>query len=65
MSTLEGASLSATRPIEVPQRCDRCGAAAKVRAVLSGGGDLLFCGHHAREHEDKLRQLAIALQSVG
>lgn len=29
-------------------RCDRCGAAARVRAVLVSG-DLLFCGHHARE----------------
>jgi hypothetical protein len=65
MSGLEAPSLSATHPIAVPQRCDRCGAAAKVRAVLSEGGDLLFCGHHARTHETRLRQLAIALQSVG
>jgi hypothetical protein len=35
-----------------------------VRAVLAGGGDLLFCGHHARAHEDRLRELAVALQSV-
>jgi hypothetical protein len=31
-------------------RCDRCGAAAEVRAHLPGGGELLFCWHHIREH---------------
>lgn len=29
-------------------RCDRCGARAMVRATLKTG-DLLFCGHHAKE----------------
>lgn len=28
--------------------CDRCGAAAKARYILENG-DLVFCGHHARE----------------
>jgi hypothetical protein len=37
-------------------RCDRCGAQAFVRATLpsAGGLDLLFCGHHFRDHELKL-----------
>jgi hypothetical protein len=26
---------------------------------LAGGGDLLFCAHHAREHGDKLREIAV------
>jgi hypothetical protein len=43
-------------------RCDRCGAAARVRAVLPSGGELLFCGHHAREHEARLREVAAELQ---
>ena len=43
-------------------RCDRCGAAARVRAVLASGGELLFCGHHAREHESRLRDLAAEIQ---
>lgn len=30
-------------------RCDRCGAQAKVRFVFMTG-DLLFCGHHGREY---------------
>jgi hypothetical protein len=42
-----------TRPeLTAADRCDRCGAAAKVRAVLPSGGELLFCGHHARAHAD-------------
>jgi hypothetical protein len=44
-------------------RCDRCGAAAKVRAVLPSGGELLFCGHHARAHETKLRELSVDMQA--
>lgn len=38
-------------------RCDRCGAGARVRAVLPTGGELLFCGHHATEHTDRLREM--------
>jgi hypothetical protein len=52
-----------TRPeLTAADRCDRCGAAARVRAVLPSGGELLFCGHHAREHQDKLRELSAELQ---
>ena len=39
-------------------RCDRCGAQAFVRVVLASG-DLLFCGHHAKAYEDKLREKAV------
>jgi hypothetical protein len=28
---------------------------------LSGGGELLFCAHHAREHGDKLREIAVTV----
>ncbi|HET6500620.1 MAG TPA: hypothetical protein VFG87_07635 [Amycolatopsis sp.] len=53
-----------TRPeLTAADRCDRCGAAAKVRAILPTGGELLFCGHHAREHETKLKELAAEIQS--
>ena len=44
-------------------RCDRCGAAARVRATLASGGELLFCQHHANEHEAKLVELAAVLQA--
>ncbi|MFQ4149314.1 hypothetical protein AAGW05_11525 [Arthrobacter sp. LAPM80] len=40
-------------------RCDRCGAQAYVRVVLeSSGGELLFCGHHARSVEATLKPLS-------
>jgi hypothetical protein len=39
-------------------RCDRCGAQARVRVVL-GSGDLLFCAHHAKAYEVKLRDTAV------
>ena len=39
-------------------RCDRCGAQARVRVVL-GAGDLLFCAHHAKAFEPTLRETAL------
>ena len=39
-------------------RCDRCGAQAYLRVELHTGGELLFCAHHAREHGEKLREIA-------
>ncbi|ANZ42414.1 hypothetical protein UK23_37755 [Lentzea aerocolonigenes] len=52
-----------TRPeLTAADRCDRCGAAAQVRALLPSGGELLFCGHHARAHSEKLRELAAEIQ---
>ena len=55
-----------SRPeLTAADRCDRCGAAAKVRAVLPSGGELLFCGHHARAHADKLREMDVDVQTGG
>lgn len=42
--TTEVASLTAC------DRCDRCGARAKVQVRLAGGGELIFCAHHGRQH---------------
>jgi hypothetical protein len=54
-----------TRPeLTRADRCDRCGAAAQVRAVLPSGGELLFCGHHAREHNERLIELEAQLQTT-
>ncbi len=39
-------------------RCDRCGAQAFVRVLLTSG-DLLFCAHHAKAYEDKLKPAAV------
>ncbi|MFC5287781.1 hypothetical protein ACFPM7_12030 [Actinokineospora guangxiensis] len=52
-----------TRPeLTAVDRCDRCGAAAKVRAVLPSGGELLFCNHHARAHSERLREMAAQIE---
>jgi hypothetical protein len=42
-------------------RCDRCRAAASVRALLPAGNDLLFCAHHGREHAPRLREIGAEL----
>jgi hypothetical protein len=44
------------------ERCDRCGAAARVRAKLPSGAELLFCQHHANEHGSKLTELSAVLE---
>lgn len=49
---------NAALTLTAADRCDRCGAQAFVRVVLSSG-DLLFCGHHAKAYEDKLREKAV------
>ena len=54
-------TLASPQPLTAVDRCDRCGAAAVVRAVLPAGGELLFCGHHAREHSTRLEELAAVL----
>ena len=57
------ATLSPTIPLTALDRCDRCGAQAYVRVTLAAGGDLLFCGHHFRAHEGRLRPLATDVQA--
>ena len=45
-----------SQPLNVADRCDAgslgtsCGAQALVRATLSSGGVLLFCGHHYKKN---------------
>lgn len=47
----------ARRDLNALDRCDSCGAQAYIRALL-GSGELLFCAHHSRQHEEKLRPIA-------
>jgi hypothetical protein len=51
-------AVAPSKPLTAVDRCDRCGAQAYLRVELAGGGELLFCAHHAREHGDKLREVA-------
>ena len=48
--------------LSAADRCDRCGAQAYLRVELQTGGELHFCAHHAREHGDKLREIAVHVQ---
>ena len=36
-------------------RCDSCGAQAYIAAEVNGS-ELLFCAHHGRKYEEKLRE---------
>jgi len=47
--------------LSVVDRCDRCGAQAYVQVQLLAGAELLFCAHHARQYEDKLREVALVI----
>jgi hypothetical protein len=39
-------------------RCDGCGAAAKLRVDMTAGGSLSFCGHHANQHAEEITRRA-------
>ena len=60
MTTLTTPAVDTT-PLTATDRCDRCGAQAYVRATLSTGTDLLFCGHHANAHRASLLVAGAAL----
>ena len=51
-------AVATSTPLTAADRCDRCGAQAYLRVELVSGGELLFCAHHAREHGDKLKEIA-------
>jgi len=55
-------AVAPSAPLTAEDRCDRCGAQAYLRVELATGGELLFCAHHAREHGDALKQLAVNVQ---
>lgn len=51
----------AASPLTAADRCDRCGAQAYVRTVLASGSELLFCAHHWRQNEERLREVAATI----
>ncbi|HRL48136.1 MAG TPA: hypothetical protein PLK46_03805 [Propioniciclava sp.] len=55
-------STSVMDALTAADRCDRCGAQAYLRVTMPSGGELLFCAHHARAHQDKLQQVALKIQ---
>ena len=54
-------ALAPSAALTASDRCDRCGAQAYLRVELQTGGELLFCAHHAREHGDKLKEIAVTM----
>ena len=58
MSDVTNQVMLETTPLNAVDRCDRCGAQAYVRAVLISGLELLFCGHHAKEYAEGLKNAA-------
>jgi hypothetical protein len=60
-ATLTGA-IAPTRPLTALDACDRCGAQAYVRVLLTNGGELLFCAHHGRVHAEALAKVAVDIQ---
>jgi len=55
-TTAEPAALIEYRLTAV-DRCDSCGAQAYIAAEVNGS-ELLFCAHHGRKYEEKLRAIA-------
>ena len=49
------------RPLTTADRCDVCDAQAYVRVVMLTG-ELFFCAHHARQHGEKLKEVALLFQ---
>ena len=55
-------ALASHPPLTAQDRCDRCGAQAYIRVTMTSGGELLFCAHHGRAHESKLREISVDFQ---
>ena len=47
----------ASAQLTAADRCDSCGAQAYIRVVVSNG-ELLFCAHHGKKHQEKLSEIA-------
>lgn len=43
-------------------RCDGCGAAAKLGVTLAAGGELAFCGHHANRMAGEIVRIAARIR---
>ena len=54
--------LTPASPLTAADRCDRCGAQAYLRVVLTSGGELLFCAHHGLKFEQELKKIDAEIQ---
>lgn len=55
------ATMTDEKTLTTADRCDASGAQAYVRVIMPYG-ELLFCGHHAKQHLDKLQEVAVRVQ---
>lgn len=55
-------ALASPPPLTSADRCDRCRAQAYVRVTMASGSQLLFCAHHGRVYESKLREVSVDIQ---
>lgn len=58
---------TAQRPtgIRLVPLCDRCSARGQVQVLLTTGGELVFCQHHARQHRAALRSAGAVVTRTG
>jgi len=56
-ATTERDDVATTYRLTAADRCDSCGAQAYIAAEVNGS-ELLFCAHHGRKYEEKLRAVA-------
>ena len=52
--TREAPLIEDTEALTLLDRCDRCGAQAKVRITLTTMHELMLCGNHFHKHEEDL-----------
>ena len=57
LSTPHEATAVLEHRLTAADRCDSCGAQAYIAAEVNGS-ELLFCAHHGRKYEEKLRSVA-------
>lgn len=56
-ATTEREAIALDYRLSAADRCDSCGAQAYIAAEVNGS-ELLFCAHHGRKYEEKLRAVA-------
>lgn len=56
-TTIENPAQPLEYRLTTMDRCDSCGAQAYIAAVVNES-ELLFCAHHGRKYEEKLRAVA-------
>lgn len=57
MTTVTTPAETVSYRLTAADRCDSCGAQAYIAAEVNGS-ELLFCAHHGRKYEEKLRAVA-------